>query len=87
MKKLLAPIAILVVLAGCEKAEKESAAEARIPVKVAQAQIQPISETIGAIGTVAARPGFVASLTAPAQAAGRPQAARGNQDPVAQFLT
>lgn len=68
MKKIFAPIAILAVLAGCRKAENESAAEARIPVKVAIAQVQPISETIGAIGTVAARPGFVASLTAPAQA-------------------
>ena len=68
MKNVLAPIAIVAALAGCRKAENDSAAEARIPVKVAIAQMQPISETIGAIGSVAARPGFVASLTAPAQA-------------------
>ena len=68
MKNVLAPIAIVAALAGCKKAENDTAAEARIPVKVAIAQMQPISETIGAIGSVAARPGFVASLTAPAQA-------------------
>lgn len=69
MKRIYATFAFVGVLAGCKKDSDDTAAvAARIPVKTAVAQMQPISETIGAIGSVGARPGFVASLTAPAQA-------------------
>ena len=68
MKRVLASFAMLGLLAACRKGNDAPAVAARIPVKVAEAQMQPISETIGAIGSVAARPGFVASLAAPAQA-------------------
>ncbi len=69
MKRILASFALAGAIVACKKDNEGAAAvAARIPVKVAVAQMQPISETIGAIGNVAARPGFVASLTAPAQA-------------------
>jgi RND family efflux transporter MFP subunit len=69
MNKLFAAFLAVTSLAACKKDSDEGAAvEARIPVRVATAAMQPISETIGAIGSVGARPGFVASLTAPAQA-------------------
>lgn len=69
MKKFAASLAMLFVVAACRKGSAgDAAVEAHIPVKTAVAQMQPISETIGAIGSVGARPGFVASLTAPSQA-------------------
>jgi membrane fusion protein (multidrug efflux system) len=69
MKTFSAAILFLLALCGCKKdSDDEAAVQARIPVKTAVAQMQPISETIGAIGAVGARPGFVASLTAPSQA-------------------
>ena len=69
MRKFAAAVALLIGIAACRKdSDDATPVQARIPVKVAVAQMQPISETIGAIGSVTARPGFVASLTAPAQA-------------------
>lgn len=69
MKRIVMSAAILALAAGCRKdSDDAAAAPARIPVRIAAAQMQPISEAIGAIGSVGARPGFVASLTAPAQA-------------------
>lgn len=69
MKKMVAQAAMLFLVVACRKGNgDEKAVEAGIPVKTAVAQMQPISESIGAIGTVGARPGFVASLTAPSQA-------------------
>jgi RND family efflux transporter MFP subunit len=61
-------LAAVIISSGCKREEDAAKAPARIPVRTAPAQMQPISETIGAIGSVSARPGFVASLTAPAQA-------------------
>jgi len=57
-----------VVACGKRDADDQVAAAARIHVRTASAAMGPISETIGAIGTVGARPGFVAVLTAPVQA-------------------
>lgn len=69
MKRILATLALAGLAAACgKKADDAATVTARIPVKTAVAQMQPISEAIGAIGSVGARPGFVASLTAPAQA-------------------
>ena len=69
MKKLAAlTLAAAVVSSGCKRNADEAKVPASIPVRTAAAQMQPISEAIGAIGTVSARPGFIASLTAPAQA-------------------
>ncbi|MBA3645195.1 MAG: efflux RND transporter periplasmic adaptor subunit [Gemmatimonadaceae bacterium] len=69
MKKLVVALAFISALGACRKdKDDEAKVDARIPVKVTIAQMQSISETIGGIGTVTARPGFVASLTAPAQA-------------------
>ena len=69
MKKILISAALLAGLVACKKdADDQVKTAAAIPVKVAFAQMQPISENIGAIGSVTARPGFVASLTAPSQA-------------------
>jgi RND family efflux transporter MFP subunit len=56
------------VLAACGRGAEEKTAAPKIPVRTALAAVQPVSETIGAIGSVAARPGFVANLTAPAPA-------------------
>jgi RND family efflux transporter MFP subunit len=59
----------LLVVAGCGRGtDDEKTAAPKIPVRTALAALQPVSETIGAIGSVAARPGFVANLTAPAPA-------------------
>jgi RND family efflux transporter, MFP subunit len=70
MKRLPTSIMFAVlVLAGCGRdRDDEKTAAPKIPVRTAVAAMQPVSETIGAIGSVAARPGFVANLTAPAPA-------------------
>jgi len=67
-KVLIAAVALSAAVACTKRGDEEAAAQARVPVKVALAQMQPISENIGAIGSVTARPGFVAILTAPSQA-------------------
>jgi RND family efflux transporter MFP subunit len=68
---LRAPLLIAaLLLAACTKHEADAAGEeektpAVVGARTALAVQQPFSETIGAIGTVVARPGHVASLSAP----------------------
>lgn len=64
---VVALAAALVPACNRDSGDAQKAA-ARVPVQTAVATLQPISESIGAIGSVTARPGFVASLTAPAPA-------------------
>lgn len=69
MRKLFIFVAAVTAFGACKKdGDDEAAAVRRIPVKAALAQMAPISENIGAIGSVTSRPGFVASLTAPSPA-------------------
>jgi membrane fusion protein (multidrug efflux system) len=62
-----ATLMTLLVLAGCSAGGEESDAEATpvVAVRTAVVSEQPFTETVGAIGTVTARPGHVASLGAP----------------------
>lgn len=70
-RRSVAPLAatLLLVLAACGGGEgDESSAPASVSARTAVVTRQSFSETIGAIGTVAARAGHVAVLSAPAQA-------------------
>jgi len=60
--------AVLVVTSACKGAEKAEEAEAAKPVvaaRTAKASIEPFTHTVSAIGTVVARPGKFAALSAP----------------------
>jgi membrane fusion protein (multidrug efflux system) len=60
---------LLATLAACEKAEQDdTTVQAVVNVRTATVVQQPFTETIGAIGVVAGRPGHVASLSAPTPA-------------------
>jgi membrane fusion protein, multidrug efflux system len=59
----------LLLFAGCAKSDADSGgAAALVQVKTAVAALAPFAETISAIGTVSARSGHIASLSAPAPA-------------------
>ena len=67
MKRFLTLYLVLFLLA-CRKSESESATEALVQVKMATVTIAPFADVITAIGTVNARAGHIASLSAPAPA-------------------
>jgi membrane fusion protein (multidrug efflux system) len=56
------------LLAGCRGDAGEESVQAVVKVRTAVVRLQPFTETVGAIGVVAARPGHMATLTAPATA-------------------
>jgi RND family efflux transporter MFP subunit len=61
--------AVIVGAAACKAKEAEKEAEhASVAAKTIVVAPQAFTETLGAMGTVAARPGHVATLSAPAQA-------------------
>ncbi|HUQ99589.1 MAG TPA: efflux RND transporter periplasmic adaptor subunit [Gemmatimonadaceae bacterium] len=61
-------VALVGVFVACHKADEETTAAAVVQVKTAVVQMQPFAEMISAIGTVEARSGHFASLSAPAPA-------------------
>jgi membrane fusion protein (multidrug efflux system) len=63
----LAACALLMSLAGCRKkdAAAEDAAKPVVTAKTATASVEPFTHTTSAIGSVVARPGHYASLSAP----------------------
>jgi len=62
-------LAVLTALTACGGGQsEENGAPANVAARIAVVTTQPFTETIGAIGTVAARTGHVAILSAPAQA-------------------
>jgi RND family efflux transporter MFP subunit len=61
-------IAFVALSPACHKADEEATAPAVVQVKTAVVQMQPFAEMISAIGTVEARSGHFASLSAPAPA-------------------
>jgi membrane fusion protein, multidrug efflux system len=62
-------LAGLLLFVGCAKSDADNAgAVALVQVKTAVATLAPFAETISAIGTVSARSGHIASLSAPAAA-------------------
>jgi RND family efflux transporter MFP subunit len=67
MRVLLCGAAMLATL-GCRGSDAESETNALVQVKTARVTIAPFAETIRSIGTVSARAGHIASLSAPAPA-------------------
>jgi membrane fusion protein (multidrug efflux system) len=61
-------LALLLVAAACHKTDTESETSALVQVKTAAANIAPFADIVSAIGTVNARAGHLASLSAPAPA-------------------
>src|SRR6059058_1857571 len=57
----------LLLFAACRKKEADAGEEARpvVAAKTAVASVEPFTHTISAIGTVVARPGRYAALSAP----------------------
>ncbi|MDP9203772.1 MAG: efflux RND transporter periplasmic adaptor subunit [Gemmatimonadota bacterium] len=68
--RLSAFVTLIVFALACHKSESDSSGDpaALVKVKTAIAAIAPFAETISAIGTVSARSGHIASLSAPAPA-------------------
>src|SRR2546423_988743 len=67
MRRFLALVTTLVFL-GCRDSESESSSAALVQVKTVTATIAPFADIISSIGTVSARAGHIASLSAPAPA-------------------
>jgi RND family efflux transporter MFP subunit len=67
MRLVVCAAAMLVTL-GCRGSDAESETRALVQVKTARVTIAPFAETISSIGTVSARAGHIASLSAPAPA-------------------
>ncbi|HKN59508.1 MAG TPA: efflux RND transporter periplasmic adaptor subunit, partial [Gemmatimonadaceae bacterium] len=67
MRSLLA-VGVVLVLLGCRESDTETSASALVQVKTATATIAPFADIISSIGTVSARAGHIASLSAPAPA-------------------
>jgi len=67
MRSLLA-VGVVLVLLGCRESDTETSASALVQVKTATATIAPFANIISSIGTVSARAGHIASLSAPAPA-------------------
>lgn len=59
---------IITLLSACHSGETTEETAALVQVKTAVATIQPFAEVVSSIGTVSARSGHVASLSAPAPA-------------------
>jgi membrane fusion protein (multidrug efflux system) len=67
--KLLALVGLVIVGAGCHKAADAAAdSTAVVTVRTDVAKVQPFEDKVGSIGTVAARSGHLALLSAPAPA-------------------
>ncbi|PYO49681.1 MAG: hypothetical protein DMD72_04315 [Gemmatimonadetes bacterium] len=67
MRRILV-FAVMFTVAACRKTDSESDTQALVQVKTAAVNIGPFAEIISAIGTVSARAGHIASLSAPAPA-------------------
>lgn len=67
MKYILA-FCLVIVAFGCRGSDPEVETSALVQVKTATVAIAPFAETISSIGTVKARAGHIASLSAPAPA-------------------
>ncbi len=61
-------LTLVVIASACRKTDSESDTSALVQVKTAAVTIAPFAEIISAIGTVSARAGHIASLSAPAPA-------------------
>ena len=61
-------VGVVLVLLGCRESDTETSASALVQVKTATATIAPFADIISSIGTVSARAGHIASLSAPAPA-------------------
>lgn len=68
MRPRCVALIVLAYVLACKGGSEEETAAAVVQVKTAVAQMQPFAETINAIGTVEARSGHLASLSAPAPA-------------------
>ncbi len=68
--RLIAISAALSIVVSCKKAApaEDAAAPSSVGVKSVVVTSEPFTETVGALGTVAARAGHIASLSAPAPA-------------------
>ncbi|HMG71672.1 MAG TPA: efflux RND transporter periplasmic adaptor subunit [Gemmatimonadaceae bacterium] len=66
----IAPVLLIALALGCHKSESDAAGDpaALVQVKTAVATIEPFAELISSIGTVNARSGHIAALSAPAPA-------------------
>ena len=67
MRRLF-PLVLLVVASACRRSDSESEASALVQVKTATVNIAPFADIVSAIGTVSARAGHIASISAPAPA-------------------
>ena len=67
MRRILVSTLMFAALA-CRKTDSESGTQALVQVKTAAVNIAPFADIISAIGTVSARAGHIASLSAPAPA-------------------
>ena len=67
MRRALSVVALAALL-GCHSSDSEADAIAVVQVKTAVAMMQPFADVVSAIGTVSARAGHLASLSAPAPA-------------------
>jgi RND family efflux transporter MFP subunit len=61
-------VCLLFMLPVCRKSDVETDAQAQVQVKMATVAIAPFADVISAIGTVNARAGHIASLSAPGPA-------------------
>jgi RND family efflux transporter MFP subunit len=67
MKRLAIGV-IITLFSACHSGDTTEETTALVQVKTAVATIQPFAEVVGSIGTVSARSGHIASLSAPAPA-------------------
>jgi len=67
MRRILT-LTLMIVASACRKTDSESDTHALVQVKTATVTIAPFAEIISSIGTVSARAGHIASLSAPAPA-------------------
>lgn len=56
---------LLALAAACSKSDEEEQAPTAVNVRTILVTAQPFTESIGALGTVSARPGHIATLSAP----------------------
>src|SRR5467141_783553 len=66
--RIPALVGIVLLAAACRKSGTETDPAVAVQVKTAVATIQPFEDKVGSIGTVSARSGHFASLSAPAPA-------------------
>ena len=68
MKKLVGALTLVAYFGACHSSADEDSPAAVVTVKTAVAQMQPFADIVSAIGSVNARAGHFASLSAPAAA-------------------